>query len=223
MGSFRSVCALGLTVVAGAVLTGCGSEVVAAPEQPVATPPEQQNYSGLTVYSLADAGFSIGVPTGWTAMTAADAYGASVDAIVADDPRLGAFRDLFSSPDSPFKLVALEYDPEACICSRINVLAFSRNDAWDPQEFEAGALEGTRKLALSGTKPRVKRVTTPAGAGIRITTRTKLPGTGTRVIATQYYIQTRSSAYILSYTATPDVTKSYGRLFERSARSLREV
>jgi hypothetical protein len=43
------------------------------------------------------------------------------------------------------------------------------------------------------------------------------------VVSTQYVIHTRRFAYILAYTASPDVTKTYDRLFERSAHSLREV
>jgi hypothetical protein len=221
MKSIGSTGAVALAFLVAAVLAGCGGEVASQQEQPVASPPEQQNYSGLTVYSLVEAGFSIGVPSGWTAMTAEDAYGA--DAIVEANPKLAEFRDLLLGADSPFKLVALEYDPEACICSTINILAFPFQNARQAREFEAGGLAGAREFALPGTKPKVTRVKLPAGAGVRISTRTTLHGTDIRVITTQYFIHTPTSAYILGYTASPDVTKTYGRLFDRSAQSLREV
>ena len=64
---------------------------------------------------------------------------------------------------------------------------------------------------------------TPAGSGIRVTTRTKLTGTDIQVVSTQYFLHTKKAAYVLTYTASPDVTKTYDRLFVRSARSLREV
>jgi hypothetical protein len=205
------------------VLAGCGG-AVASQERPAASPANQQNYAGLTVYSLAEPGFSIGVPSGWTAMTAEDAYGDSVNAIVEDSPKLAKFRDVFSKADSPFKLVALEYDPDACICSTIYVLALPLGDSWRPRDFEAGGVRAARKFALPGTKPKVTRAKTPAGSGIRITTRTKLTGTDIDVISTQYFLHTKRSAYVLTYTATPEVvTKTYGLLFVRSARSLREV
>ncbi|MDX6438327.1 MAG: hypothetical protein QOF45_910 [Gaiellaceae bacterium] len=204
------------------VLAGCGG-AVASQERPVATSLNQQNYAGLTVYSLAESGFSIGVPSGWTAMTAEDAYSESVNAIVEDSPKLAKFRDVFSKGDSPFKLVALEYDPEACICSTIYVLALPVDHTWKARDFEAGGLRAARKFALPGTKPKVTRAKTPAGSGIRITTRTKLTGTDIKVISTQFFLHTRRSAYVLTYTASPDVTSTYGRLFVRSARSLREI
>lgn len=217
-------CTVGAAALAALalLLAGCGGQA-SSQEKPVAAPPNQQNYAGLTVYSLAESGFSIGVPSGWTAMTAEDAHSDRVNAIVEDRPKLAKFRDVFSKADSPFKLVALEYDPEECICSTIYVLAIPLDETWRARDFEAGGLSAARKFALPGTKPKVTKAKTPAGSGIRITTRTKLTGTDIRVISTQYFLHTKRSAYVLTYTASPDWTKTYGLLFVRSARSLREV
>ncbi len=222
MKSSKPLGALGLAL-AGAtlVLAGCGSGVVAQ-QAPVASL-DQPNYAGLSVYSLSKAGFSIGVPTGWTAITVEDAYSKSVNAIVEDAPKLGKFRDVFAKGKSNFKLVAAEYDPEACICSTIYVFSVPLGDARNARAFEAGGLKAARGFALPGTKPKVTKAKTPAGSGVRITTRTKLSGTDIEVISTQYFLHTKKTAYVLTYTATPDVTKTYGRLFVRSARSLREV
>ena len=112
MRSFRSVRALGLALVVGAVLAGCGSEV-AMEKQSAASALTQPNYAGLSVYTLVDDGFSIGVPTGWTAITAEDAHSESIDAIVDASPKLAKFRDLFAGRESPFKLFAGEWDPDA--------------------------------------------------------------------------------------------------------------
>ena len=224
MNSSRSIRALGLAL-SGAVLVlaGCGSAVVSSDVQPAAIALDQPNYAGLSVYSLSKAGFSIGVPTGWTAMTVEDAYSPSVNAIVKDAPKLGKFRDVFADAKSNFKLVALEYDPEACICSTIYVFSIPLDETFKARDFEAGGLKAARGFALPGTKPKVTKAKTPAGSGTRITTRTKLTGTDIPVISTQYFLHTRKSAYVLTYTASPDVTKTYARLFVRSARSLREV
>jgi hypothetical protein len=222
MWSFRSVRALGLALVVGAMLAGCGSDV-ALEKQSAASALAQPNYAGLSVYTLIDDGFSIGVPTGWTAITAEDAYGESVNAILKKSPKLAPYRDAFFKADAPFKLVALEYDPEACICSTISVISMPLDKTWRARDFEAGGLSGARKIALPGTRPKVTRAKTPAGSGVRITTRTMLAGTDIEVITTKYFLHTAKSAYVLSYTASPDVTKTYGLLFVRSARSLREV
>ena len=152
MESSRSLRALGLAF-AGAVLVlaGCGSGGV---PKPTAIPLDQPNYAGLSVYSLSEAGFSIGVPTGWTAMTVEDAYSESVNAIVKDAPKLGKFRDVFANKKSHFKLVALEYDPEACICSTIYVFSIPLGDAWNARAFEAGGLKAARGFALEGRSRR---------------------------------------------------------------------
>ncbi len=136
MWSFRSVRALGLALVVGAMLAGCGSEV-ALEKQSAASALAQPNYAGLSVYTLIDDGFSIGVPSGWTAITAEDAYSESIDAIVESSPRLAKFRDLFAGRDSPFKLFASEYDPDACICSTIMVIAMRLDKTWRARDFEA--------------------------------------------------------------------------------------
>ena len=222
MWSFSLVRALGLALVVGAVLGGCGSEV-ASTKQLATSLPAQPNYSGLSVYTLVEDGFSIGVPSGWTAITADDAHSESVDAIVADSPKLGEYRNMLLKRNSLYKLVALEYDPEACICSTISVISIPLDETWRARDFEAGGLSGARKIALPGTKPKVTRAKTPAGSGIRITTRTMLAGTDIEVITTKYFLHTAKAAYVLSYTASPDVTKTYALLFVRSARSLREV
>jgi hypothetical protein len=222
MRSLRSVFALGLALAFGAMLAGCGSEV-ALEKQSAASALAQPNYGGLSVYTLVDDGFSIGVPTGWTAITAEDAHSESIDAIVEANPKLAKFRDRFAGHDSPFKLFASQYDADACICSTIMVIAMPLDNTWRARDFEAGGLSGARKIALPGTKPKVTRAKTPAGSGIRITTRAMAAGTDIEVISTSYLLHTAKSAYILSYTATPDVTKTYGLLFVRSARSLREV
>ncbi len=221
MESLRSVRALGIALVAVLALAGCGSAVVSQ-QAPVASP-DQPNYAGLSVYSLYDSGVSIGVPSGWIAMSAEAAGSESVDAIVKDDPQLAPYRDSLTAPDSPFKLYAVEYDLQACICSTIAVAVFPLDDTFRARDFEAGGLSGARKDALPGTKPKVTRAKTPAGSGTRVTVRTTVPGTDIQVISTRYFLHTRKSAYVLSYTASPDVTKTYDRLFVRSARSLREM
>jgi hypothetical protein len=219
----KTLWTLGLLLVFGLVLAGCGSEI-SPQKQSAAMALTQPNYAGLSVFTLIDDGFSIGVPSGWTAITVEDANSESIDAIVDTSPKLAKFRALFPRRGaSPFKLFAVEYDPESCTCSTISVVAIPLDKTWRSRDFEAGARSGASKAALPGTKPKVTRAKTPAGSGIRITTRRKLEGTDIEVISTQYFLHTARTAYVLSYTASPDVTKTYGLLFVRSARSLREV
>jgi hypothetical protein len=222
MRSFKSAGVLGLVLVSVALLAGCGSEVPME-KQSAAAALAQPNYAGLSVYTLVEDGFSIGVPSGWTAITAEDAYSESINAIVEASPKLAQFRDLFGSQDSPIKLFAGEWDPDACICSTISVIKIPLDETFRARDFEAGGLSGARKIALRGTKPEVSRAKTPAGSGVRITTQTKAPGTQVKVITMKYFLHTATSAYVLSYTASPDVMKTYRLLFVRSARSLLEV
>ncbi len=203
-------------------MSGCGSEVVSTQRQPAASPPV--DYSGLMVHSLTQAGFSIGVPAGWTAMTGEDADRVKLDAVVADDPALDAQRALLTMPDSPMKLIGLGDDTEACTCSTISVMTFPLNDKWNENLADTeGFLEGVKELAVPGTTPTAQRVTTPIAEGLRITMRTTLPGSEIEVIMTQYYLGTDTSIFLVSYTSSPDSMKTQSRLFERSVQSLRLV
>jgi hypothetical protein len=224
MRSASFVRGLGLAFVIGVIASGCGSEVASTQEQSAASPPEPPNYSGLEVHSLAQAGFSIGVPKGWTTMTGEDTDRARIDAMVEDDPTLAVQRDVLTQDGAPLELIAVHHDAETCTCSTVSVMAFPLNDAWK-ENFadEAGFLDGVGELALPGTKPTSKRVTTPVASGVRITMRTTLPGSDAEVIMIQNYLHTSTSVYIVSYTTSPDMAKTYSRLFDRSAHSLREV
>jgi hypothetical protein len=223
MTSAKLIRALGLAFVVGALVSGCGSEA-ASTQEPAASPPVKPNYSGLTVHSLKQAGFSIGVPSGWTAMTGEDADRAKLDAIVADDPALGPQRDVLTTRDSPMKLIGRGYDAEACTCSTISVMTFPLNDKWNENFADVpGFLDGVQKLALPGTTPTSQRVTTPIAEGVRITVRTTVPNSEIEVIMTQYYLRTSTSVFLVSYTTSLDSPKTYARLFDRSVQSLRLV
>ena len=214
---------LALALAVGVLVSGCGSEVATTQEQPAARPLAKPNYSGLTVHSLAQAGFSIGVPSGWTALTGEDADKAKLDAIVADDPALAAQGAVLAMPDSPMKLIGFGYDAEACTCSTISVMTFPLNDKWKENFVDDEFLDGVQELALPGTTPTSQRVTTPIAEGIRITMRTTVPGSEIEVIMTQYYLRTGTSVFLVSYTTSPDSTTTHARLFERSVQSLRLV
>ena len=224
MRSIRLVLAFALAFVIGVVASGCGSEVASIPEQSAVHPAEPPNYSGLDVQSLAQAGFSIGVPEGWTTMTGEDSDRARLDAIVAEEPTLAAQRDVLTQDDAPLKLMAVHYDPEDCTCSTVSVMAFPLNDAWK-ENFadEGGFAAGASELALPGTKPTSEPVKTPVAEGVRVTLRTRLPGYDAPVIMTQNYLHTSKNVYIVSYTTSPEMVKTYSKLFNRVAQSLREV
>ena len=203
MRSVRFVLAFALAFAIGVVASGCGSEVASAPEQPsaspreqlVASPPEPPNYSGLEVHSLAQDGFSIGVPKGWTTTTAA-----------------------------PFKLMAADRDAETCACSTVSVMAFPLNDAWKENFADAGGFaEGAAAQALPGTTPTSTPVKTPVAEGVRVTLRTMLPGSDAEVVMTQNYIHTAETVYVVSYTTSPEMVKNHSGLFNRSVQSLRET
>jgi len=225
MRSVRFVLAFALAFGIGVVASGCGSEVASAPEQPVASPPPAPpNYSGLEVQSLAQAGFSIGVPEGWTTMTGEDSDRARLDAIVAEDPTLAAQRAALTQDDAPLKLLAVHYDPEDSTCSTVSVMAFPLNDAWkDNFADEGGFAAGAAELAVPGTTPKSMPIKTAVAEGVRVALRTTLPGSDAVVLMTQNYLRTSDTVYIISYTSSLEMVNTYHQLFNRVAQSLREV
>jgi hypothetical protein len=103
-------------------------------------------------------------------------------------------------------------------------MAFPLTSAWKKNfADEGGFAAGATELALPGTRPTWKRVRTPVAEGVRITMRTTLPGSDAEVIMSQTYLHTEGSVYIVAYTTSPVMTKTYNRVFNRSVRSLREV
>jgi hypothetical protein len=215
--------ALAVLCLTAIMVSGCGSETTSEPEPPGSPLHAEQTSHGLQTYRLAAAGFSIGIPVRWTAMTAEDAYGAAVDQAIDENPQLAQYKDALTAPDSPFKLVAVKPEPNAGINSTINVLSFSLRKGWDADEFEQGAVRGAREQAAPGTTPTVDQFELPAGRALRIRIRTETPGTAITLISTQYLIQTRKTAYLIGYTTTARLADAYAKLFDRSARSLRQL
>jgi hypothetical protein len=203
------------------LVAGCGAGTDSRQETPVAAPQAEQSAGGLKTYKLAEAGFSIGIPKDWVVMTADEAYGAAVEQAIDENPELAQYREVLTGPDSPFKLVAIGPQLTAEMSSTINVISAPRKEHWDMDEFERGSIEGAREQATPGSSPTVERVKLQAGRALRIRFETVAPGTA--VAATQYFVQTSSSIYILSYNTTPQLADEYANLFDRSARSLREL
>jgi hypothetical protein len=189
------------------------------PGRPVRSAPARQVARGLTVYDVPGARFSIGVPPDWTVMTAKEAYGSLLREAFKQNPQLRQFRDVFSTPGSPFKLVAAKTECGGG-CTTLNVLAMPRTPDWRPREFEAGALHGARQIAVAGTRPTFKRIRLAVGRAVRIRFRAQTPfGV---MAATQYVVHTRTTAFILGYGTPPKFARRYAAVFERSARSLRQ-
>jgi hypothetical protein len=101
-------------------LAACGG----GDDEPAAEQPEKTGESGgLATYEVASFGFSIGVPSDWTALSADEALDDEVlDAIRENDPELAPIVDQIGREDSPIKLFALAPEPDDGFTTNLNVV-----------------------------------------------------------------------------------------------------
>ena len=181
--------------------------------------------SGLAIYEVRPAGFSVGIPSDWTPITRKYAASAAAQRVARESPATAQFLSVFTMPNSLVPFGAFEYEPDVGLNSLMTVMALPLKAGHDARELELGAIEGARAKAAPGSKIRVERLTFPAGRAVRIRLRTAhvVEGRALPGIAVMYLVQTREKVYILGYETHPKHADDYAPIFDRSARSLRPL
>ena len=188
--------------------------------RPVRSEPANQVARGLTVYEVPGEPFRIGIPPDWDVLTAQEASGRLVRDAMRKNPKLREFRENLGDPGSLIRLLAVKAECGGG-CTNLGLMAIPRTPGWRPAPFEAGVVSGARQVSVPGTRPAVKRIRLAAGRALRVRFRARTPFGG--MATTQYVVHTRRTAYILNYATPPKFARRYATLFDRSARSLREV
>lgn len=179
---------------------------------------------GLKTVSLSKAGFRIGVPQSWRAMSG-QSYGRVLDDAAAKDPTIAAYAAALKDPRSPLKLFALACEPGRAYPSTLTVIALDvkRSASWSFTDFERGALRALRKHAVPGHAPKVETFHAGVGRAVRIRALERPPGAPAPLSTTTYVVQSRRTAYLISYATVPEIARRYVELFDASVRSLREL
>jgi hypothetical protein len=207
----RSLLVCALTV---AVVAACGGEK--ANERPE----DRGTAGGFTTYAVPSAEFSVALPECWRVLTAADVFGeegAGFDELARDDPDLARYRDVFTAPNSPLKLIGIDCDTG----TNLNIIA---SDVPGDLSFEAFVAQSAADLAeIERNAARFERtvMTLPAGKALRLSYHSPARGNTQARATLQYGLLANGKAYFLTYTTGANRAAEYKQAFERSARSFR--
>src|ERR671914_1943069 len=100
-----------LVAVAVAVSVWIGTgRIGGAPENE--RPQDRGTVAGFTTYAVPSANFSIAVPQSWRTFTVEEAFGDGnvVDDFMRENPEFEQYREVFSDPGSPMRLIAIDPD-----------------------------------------------------------------------------------------------------------------
>ena len=176
---------------------------------------------GLATYEVESFGFSIGVPSEWTTVSADEAFSEeTLDSIREADPELGPLLDQIGEADSPIKLIAIDPAPDDGFAANLNVVVIPEIPEGTTREdyFDASAaqLEG-----FGATGVEQERVELPAGEAVSFRYEHSRGGVDQPLAVLQYVLFENEIGYTLTYTSLAAAVESHREEFERSALSFR--
>jgi hypothetical protein len=199
-------------------LAACGG----GDDEPAAEQPEKTGESGgLATYEVASFGFSIGVPSDWTALSADEALDDEVlDAIRENDPELAPIVDQIGREDSPIKLFALAPEPDDGFTTNLNVVVIEDvPEGTTREDYFAASTNQIEDLGATGAEE--ERTDLPAGEALVLRYEHRLGGAAQPLAALQYVLLENGIGYTLTYTALASAAERHTADFERSAQSFR--
>jgi hypothetical protein len=204
-----------------AVITGCGSGGDDPAPTPVGT--TSSSVGDLAVYEVEDAGFALGVPRDWRAVSVTDFQKSeNMDAFAEENPAVKPALDAIRQPDSPIKLVAFA-PPEKGFSTNVNVTIEILPEGVSLTTYaDAGVAQVERMLP----DVNVSRgsVDLRAGTATRLEYDAEFAASGRRLEVTyvQYVFVQDRKAYVITY-ASPDADSAerYRDDIESSIRSFR--
>ena len=191
--SFAAICAAVLLAVSG----GVAATTARATSSVQARSSCGAAARNLKIYSLRTAGFRIGIPRSWNARW--DHAGGDVLLAYTCELRYGRQSTLRAS----------SWDVEHL-------------DDWKFSDFEREAIREMELGAVVSRAPRIRAFSGSIGHAVRIHAVLHAPGDPVKYSRTTYMIRTRTTVYFVMYTTLVQLAPRYARLFDASARSLRE-
>jgi hypothetical protein len=186
-------------------------------------PEARGTVAGFTTYAVPSADFSIAVPQSWRTFTAEEVFGDSqaLDQLMRENPEFQQFRDAFTDPRSPMKLVAVDSSVRGEFATNVNVIAQEVSDDFSFEDFVRESAAEIRTIAGMAGDLQTKVVDLPAGRAQRLTYQGQFTMNGQkRSISTlQYGLVADGWTYVITYTTLPEYADEYRNDFERSAHS----
>jgi hypothetical protein len=208
-----------LTFIAAVlVAVGCGGDDSQGDQ-----PQKAGTAGGLTMYDVSSAAFSIGVPSDWDAVSGDEALsGETIDEFLEENPNFEPYRELLTSPESPFKFFAFDPDVEDAFATNVNVSVLPVPESMTFAEYRQASITEAKQIAKGG-RVEEEVVSLPAGQAHVLVYKLDIAyGRDTRAVSTlQYGFLRNGSTYIVTYTTLPKLDDAYADEFDRSVRSFR--
>lgn len=193
------------------VLAGCGGSDSADDPQKVGETPE------LTQYEVPSAGFSVGVPPSWEALSADEhPTQEEIAELLGDNPALQPYLDAMAGENSLIKFMAVDPDAEADLSTNLNVVVESPPAGFTREQYFDASRAQLDQLAPD-SEVGAERVSLPAGDALRVSYEHNQFGSPLAVV--HYVLFEGGQGYTMTFTTLPDELSSRADEFERSARS----
>jgi len=180
--------------------------------------------TGLTNYEVGSAHFEIAVPQAWKAADAERVVASDeFEAAVAEAPTLKPYLDALREPQGLLKFVAFDPNVRKGFATNANVVVEPLAAGMTAEKYERTTLEQLELVPVVLGEIEHEKVELPAGDALKIRYRLKLAAAGgTKVVSTlQYVVVAARAAYILTYSALPELAGEYAQTFADSAEGFR--
>jgi hypothetical protein len=203
---------------------GGGAEGDSRAAEPAPRAEQPEPADRLVEHAVESAGFALSVPSGWKTISADDALEeGTLVRLLADNPDLETYRDVFEDPSSSFKFVAADPAAKDGFATNVNVVVTSVPASVTPEQY-ADAI-GSEIASLASVEGEVSQAQTflPAGPAQRLEYGMRLAYAGSEqtVATTQYGLLVDGKSYVVTFATLPELAGDYAARFAEIARSLR--
>jgi hypothetical protein len=204
--------ALGVLLVV-LLLTGCGGSDGDSADDPQ----KVDETPDLAQYEVPSAGFSVGVPPNWEALSADEhPTQEQIEELLGDNPALQPYLEAMAGEDSLIKFMAIDPDAGSDVSTNLNVVVESPPAGITREQYFDASRAQVDQIAPE-SEIDAEQVSLPAGEALRVSYEHSQFGSPLGVV--QYVLFEGGKGYTLTFTTLPDELSRRAAAFERSARS----
>jgi hypothetical protein len=208
-----------------ALLAGCGGGDDGGGDTGSAAAPEPQGTSGgFTAYEVPSEGFAISVPEAWKAVSVDDVKeSGAFERFAQENPEFQPYVEAFSGPNSVLKFIAIDPERTKDFSTNANVTVEPLPAGTSREQYLDAVVAKLGEIGVAEGDVEQETVKLPAGEADRISYESNVAlGDVERALATlQYLIVANDKAYVLTYTALPELAEQSADDFAASAESFR--